>query len=182
VSQRSLSKFLSLVLRHDPAVVGLVLSRGGWVEVEALLAALARHGTPLDRAALEQLVLENDKQRFAFSADGLEIRASQGHSLDVELGYAASSPPDLLYHGSVARFLESIRVDGLLRGKRHHVHLSETRQVAASVGARRGRPVVIEVDAAAMARAGHEFFRSQNGVWLTDHVPTSFLRFDSAVR
>jgi putative RNA 2'-phosphotransferase len=176
VNQRPASKFLSLVLRHQPGVVGLTLDDGGWVDVNVLLDALARHGNPMDRAALERLVCENDKQRFALSPDGLRIRASQGHSVDVDLGYVATRPPDLLYHGTVERFLASIRVDGLLRGRRHHVHLSETRQVAMSVGARRGRPVVIEVDAAAMHHAGHEFYRSANGVWLTDRVTPQFLR------
>jgi len=166
------------VLRHDPGAAGLTLGDGGWVEVDALLDALARNGKPIDRVTLEQLVRENDKQRFALSSDGLRIRASQGHSVGVELGYAASPPPELLYHGTVEPFLASIRVGGLLRGARQHVHLSETPDVAVSVGRRRGPPVVIEVDAGTMAREGHEFFRSDNGVWLTSHVPARFLRCD----
>jgi putative RNA 2'-phosphotransferase len=181
-SQRSASKFLSLVLRHDPALIGVALDDAGWVDVDVLLDALARHGKALERSALERLVRESDKQRFALSADGRRIRANQGHSVDVALGYAASPPPELLYHGTVERFLSAIRVEGLVRGARHHVHLSATRDVATSVGSRRGRPVVIEVDAGAMARQGYEFFRSENGVWLTDHVPARFLRLDAATR
>ena len=181
-AQRSASKFLSLVLRHEPGAIGLVLDDAGWVEVDVLLDALARHGKPMERSALERLVRENDKQRFAFSADGRRIRASQGHSVEVVLGYVASAPPELLYHGTVERFLDAIRVEGLRRGARHHVHLSATRDVATSVGSRRGRPIVVEVEAGAMAREGFEFFRSENGVWLTDHVPARFLRLDSANR
>jgi putative RNA 2'-phosphotransferase len=182
VNQRSASKFLSLVLRHDPGAVGLALDASGWIEVGVLLEALAQHGHAMERVELERLVRENDKQRFAFSPDGLRIRANQGHSLDVDLGYVATCPPDVLYHGTVERFLPSIRGDGLLRGKRRHVHLSETRDLALSVGRRRGRPMVIEVDAAAMAREGHVFFRAENGVWLTSHVPARFLRLDSVGR
>ena len=179
MNQRSASKFLSFVLRHDPGAIGLTLEDGGWVAVDALLDALALHGKPLHRASLERLVRENDKQRFAFSSDGRKIRASQGHSVDVDLGYVAMHPPDLLYHGTVERFLPSIRVDGLLRGKRHHVHLSEGPDAAVSVGARRGRPLVIQVAAGAMAHQGYQFFRSANGIWLTDRVPPQFLRLES---
>ena len=180
MNQRSASKFLSWVLRHEPGAVGLVLDDGGWVDVEALLGAFARHDRPLDRASLEQLVRDSDKQRFALSVDGRRIRANQGHSVEVDLGYSAIPPPALLYHGTVERFLDSIRVDGLTRGKRHHVHLSATREVAETVGRRRGRPSVIEVDAGQMAREGYEFFRSENGVWLTKHVPPRFLRLEPA--
>jgi putative RNA 2'-phosphotransferase len=182
MSQRSASKFLSLVLRHDPGAIGLTLDKGGWIEVGVLLEALSRHGRSMDRDALERLVRENDKQRFAFSADGLRIRASQGHSVEVALGYVATTPPDVLYHGTVERFLASIRIEGLVRATRQHVHLSATRDVALSVGKRRGRPIIIEVDAGAMAREGYEFFRSDNGVWLTSHVPARFVRLDSTAR
>lgn len=172
----ALSKLLSFVLRHDPASIGLSLDREGWANVELLLEALARSGHPVDRAELEALVRDSDKQRFAFSPDGALIRANQGHSVDVELGYTPLAPPAVLYHGTVARFLPSIREHGLRKGERHHVHLSATRELAEAVGARRGRPVVLEVDAARMEEQGHEFFRSENGVWLTSHVPPEFLR------
>jgi putative RNA 2'-phosphotransferase len=173
---KSLSKFLSLILRHDPSAVGISLDPSGWVEVDPLLQAIAQHGQPIDRARLESIVVGSDKQRFALSADGAKIRASQGHSVEVELGYSPRTPPAVLYHGTVERFLPSIRERGLLKGRRHHVHLSATRELAVVVGSRRGRPVVLRVDAAAMAEASHDFFCSANGVWLTEHVPASFLR------
>ncbi len=176
------SKRLSFILRHDPGSVGLSLGAGGWVSIELLLHALAQHGQPLDREALEQLVMESDKQRFALSLDGSMIRANQGHSVEVDLGYVATAPPDLLFHGTVERFMPSIRAHGLVRGKRHHVHLSATRDTAIVVGRRRGKPVILELDAAAMSREGHAFFRSDNGVWLTEHVPARFLRLDPADR
>ena len=177
-----LSKFLSFVLRHEPGSVGLTLDANGWVSVELLLRAFAAHGKVIDRETLERIVRESDKQRFALSPDGAMIRANQGHSVDVDLGYVAMTPPDVLYHGTVERFIPSIRAQGLLRGERHHVHLSATPATALVVGQRRGKPVLLEVDAAAMNREGHEFFRSENGVWLTEHVPARFLRFDPVAR
>lgn len=173
--QVSISKHLSYVLRHAPGSIGITLDRAGWARVDALLEALARSGRPLERAELEALVWASDKQRFAFSADGTKIRANQGHSIDVELGYTPVPPPEVLYHGTVARFLPAIFERGLERGKRHHVHLSATPELAKLVGGRRGVPVVLEVAAARMAEAGHVFFRSANGVWLTSHVPPEFL-------
>jgi putative RNA 2'-phosphotransferase len=172
----TLSKFLSFVLRHHPETLGLTLSSDGWVAVELLLEACARHGTALDRATLERLVRDSDKQRFALSPDRSSIRASQGHSVKVELGYQPSTPPDVLYHGTVARFLPAIRAEGLQRGQRHHVHLSATKEAAAAVGSRRGKALLLEIDAAAMVGEGFEFFRSANGVWLTLQVPARFLR------
>jgi putative RNA 2'-phosphotransferase len=178
----AVSKFLSYVLRHHPESIGLTLGEGGWVSVARLLEACARDGKSLDRATLERVVRESSKQRFAFSPDGSSIRANQGHSLDVELGYSAATPPDVLYHGTVERFLPAIRREGLQRGERHHVHLSPDKTVAASVGQRRGQPVVLGVDAAAMVREGFVFYRSDNGVWLTHEVPARFLREGSANR
>lgn len=170
-----LSKLLSLVLRHEPERLGLVLDPAGWVEVEALLAACAREDIPLTRERLAALVAASDKQRFAFDDTRSRIRASQGHSVPVELGYTAQEPPELLYHGTVEKFLPSIRVQGLLKGERHHVHLSADRSIATKVGERRGKPVILTVRAAEMHRAGHAFFLSANGVWLVEAVPPEFL-------
>ena len=170
------SKFLSLVLRHRPDAIGITLDAEGWVSVEVLLAACAQHGRTISREQLDAVVRTNDKQRFAFSADGSRIRANQGHSLPVDLGLAPVEPPELLYHGTVSRFLESIRRDGLTKGKRHHVHLSPDIQTATKVGQRRGRPVVLVIEAGRMFREGHTFDRSENGVWLTDAVPPDYLR------
>jgi putative RNA 2'-phosphotransferase len=173
-----LSKFLSLVLRHEPHKAGLTLDSAGWVEVEALLRGCAAAGVAITRDELETIVAQSDKQRFAFSEDRARIRANQGHSVEVELEYAVAQPPEVLYHGTADRFLESIRAQGLLKGRRHHVHLSADRAVALEVGRRHGRPVVIVVAAATMERAGHAFYRSANGVWLTEHVPVEFMSIE----
>jgi len=169
------SKLLSLILRHRPQDFGVVLDVQGWTPVDDLLAALAAQGVPLSRAQLEALVRASDKQRFALSPDGHRIRANQGHSVPVNLEHEARRPPDRLFHGTVARFLPSIRRVGLVRGRRHHVHLSATPEQAAVVGARRGAPVVLEVLAGPMSEAGHLFLLSPNGVWLTERVPPEFI-------
>lgn len=172
---RRISKLMSWALRHAPTEAGIALDDAGWASVEALLAALAARGERVDRATLEEIVATNDKRRFAFSPDLARIRASQGHSVKVDLGLAPVTPPERLYHGTVARFLPAILAEGLRPRERQHVHLSATRDVAEAVGRRRGRPVVLAVAAAAMARAGHSFFRSENGVWLVDAVPPEHL-------
>jgi putative RNA 2'-phosphotransferase len=177
----AISKFLSLVLRHKPQEIGITLDAEGWVPVEDLMAAAARHGRPITREQLDEVVATNDKKRFAFSPDGQLIRANQGHSVEVDLGLVAVEPPELLYHGTVARFLESIREKGLVRGNRHHVHLSADRETATRVGQRRGRPVVLVVGAGRMQRDGYEFFRSDNGVWLTESVPSIYLQYSGEV-
>ena len=171
------SKFLSLVLRHDPARIGITLDSAGWTDVGALLAATAAHGTPISREELAHLVATSDKQRFALSPDGERIRANQGHSVEVELELAPATPPAILYHGTVDRFLASIRDNGLIKGARHHVHLSADLGTAEKVGGRRGRPVILVVRAADMVAAGHPFLVSENGVWLTEHVPPAFIEF-----
>ena len=171
----AVSKFLSYVLRHAPEEADLTMDRQGWVEVAELLTNAPDH-LGLDRGLLDEVVATSDKQRFALSPDGSRIRANQGHSVDVDLGLDPQVPPDVLFHGTARRFLDGILADGLRPGDRHDVHLSADRVTARRVGARHGRPVVLEIDAAGLHRAGHEFRRSANGVWLTDFVPASHLR------
>ena len=169
------SKLMAYVLRHDPAAIGLVLGEGGWVRVDALLASAQRHGRRLDAALVDRVLNAPGKQRFE-TRDGL-IRAAQGHSVPVDLGLEPRQPPPVLYHGTVGRFLDGIFADGLRPGARNHVHLSATPETAVTVGARRGRPVVLLIDTAAMSGDGHEFFLASNGVWLTAHVPPAFISF-----
>jgi putative RNA 2'-phosphotransferase len=171
------SKYLSRHLRHRPGQIGLTLDEGGWVRIDTLIAAAAAHGFRFTREELDHVVATNDKQRFAI--EGSRIRASQGHSVDVDLGLPPATPPPYLYHGTVARSLEAIRHEGLRPMNRQDVHLSADRETAARVGARRGRPVVIAVDAAGMHRDGHVFRVSANGVWLAKAIPPRYLRFPS---
>lgn len=169
------SKFLSLVLRHDPQAAGVALDAAGWVSVEDLLEGCARARRPLSREQLSHIVATNSKKRFEFSPGGRYIRASQGHSVEVDLAYEAQIPPAQLYHGTATRFLDSIREKGLLKMNRHHVHLSAETKVTMEVGARHGQPVLLTINAEAMHRKGHVFYQSTNGVWLVEHVPVEFL-------
>lgn len=171
----ALSKLLSYVLRHRPESVGVTLDAQGWVAIDVLVEALAQAGRPIDRETLLDVVRTSDKQRFAIEGD--RIRANQGHSVGVDLGLVPVEPPPVVFHGTVERFLDAIRREGLVRGSRTHVHLSADLETAERVGARRGRPVVLRVDAAGMRREGYVFFRSENRVWLVEHVPPRFLGF-----
>lgn len=173
------SKLLSLVLRHQPDIIGITLDDAGWTSVTDLLAALKRHGRPLSLTELEALVAQSDKQRFAFSADKSLIRANQGHSVPVDLGLAPAVPPDTLYHGTAQQFVDSIMRTGLSKRKRHHVHLNADRETATAVGMRRGKPVILSVDASAMHRNGFRFYRTANDVWLTESVPPDYIRAPS---
>jgi putative RNA 2'-phosphotransferase len=169
------SKYLAKHLRHQPERIGIELDAHGWVDIDVLLTAAASNGFPISRAELEQVVAGNDKRRYVIGGD--RIRASQGHSVPVDLDLPVAEPPPVLYHGTVARNVEPIRVEGLRPMARHHVHLSPDRETATRVGARRGKPVVLVVDAGAMYAAGHHFRVSANGVWLVDHVPPDFIRW-----
>jgi putative RNA 2'-phosphotransferase len=125
-------------------------------------------------------VAQNDKQRFAFNEDRTRIRASQGHSIPVDLQLREAEPPAVLFHGTASRFLKSILASGLRAGARHHVHLSADVQTATRVGARRGFPAVLAVDAARMRADGIAFYQSDNGVWLTGDVKPTYLRQTTA--
>lgn len=171
------SKFLSKVLRHAPGEVGLTLDEHGWVSIDALIAALAGAGLNVERAEVDEVVRANEKQRFAI--DGERIRASQGHTVAIDLGLPPRTPPNVLFHGTVADALQQIRADGLRAMRRQHVHLSPDVETATKVGTRRGKPVILRVDAAAAHAAGTAFYRSDNGVWLADAIPAAFIGFPS---
>jgi putative RNA 2'-phosphotransferase len=172
-----LSKFLSLVLRHEPESIGLRLDEQGWADVEELLRCCQAGPQPMTREELEEVVRTNDKKRFAFSPDGTKIRANQGHSIEVNLALEPREPPELLYHGTAQRHLDSIRQSGIHKGERHHVHLSLDEPTAIKVGQRHGKPVVLTIRAGEMHKKGNVFYCSDNGVWLTEHVPPEFISF-----
>ncbi|MBV6889927.1 RNA 2'-phosphotransferase [Xanthomonas campestris pv. spermacoces] len=170
------SKFLSCVLRHAPQSIGLTLDREGWADIDALIAAATAAGRALDADLIRAVVSSNDKQRFALSADGRQIRAVQGHSTaTVALMHMPRTPPSMLYHGTATRFLEAILAQGLQPGQRHHVHLSADPKTATTVGARHGAPSVLRVHSLQMHEDGHVFYQADNGVWLTRHVPPNYL-------
>lgn len=171
-----LGKFISLVLRHRPEVIGIQPDPQGWVDIDHLLLQCQTSGKPIDRPTLEAIVDTNNKQRYRISEDGLRIRAQQGHSIPVELDYRPQVPPEQLFHGTATQYIDSILKQGLLRQKRHHVHLSADVDTATQVGSRHGQVVILRVDSAQMHRDGHEFFCTPNGVWLTAAVPAKYLK------
>jgi len=180
---KRISKLLSLVLRHQPQAIGIRLDDAGWIAVDALVAALQRHpaGRGVDREALAQVVSSNDKQRFEFSDDESRIRARQGHSVDVELGYSPAEPPKLLFHGTPESVVPAIKASGLKKMARHHVHLHVDVETSRAVGARRGKPVLLNIRSQEMYQAGHIFYVTENDVWLTDEVPPQFIDFPEEV-
>ncbi len=171
------SRFLTLVLRHRPDLIGIELDRTGWTDINGLLRAMKRNGRPLSRIELEGIVTADRKKRFTISADGTSIRAAQGHSIAVDLDLPPATPPATLFHGTARHYLDSIFADGLRPGRRQFVHLSPDLATAAKVGARHGRVVVLTVDSAAMVAEGLSFIHSDNGVWMTSVVPARFLGF-----
>ena len=173
---RRISKFLSLVLRHKPETIELNLDENGWADVDELLEKVNNHGLPVNRSTLEHVVATNNKKRFTYNDSGSKIRASQGHSINVDLGLENQCPPDILYHGTAERFLSSILERGLIKGSRQHVHLSQDLNTATKVGSRHGKPVILKIDALKMYKSGYAFYISKNRVWLTDHVPIEFIQ------
>ncbi|MFC0514005.1 RNA 2'-phosphotransferase [Mucilaginibacter angelicae] len=172
----SLSKFLSLILRHQPELIDIKLDEQGWVAVDELLQKAGAYGKPISPEALDYIVETNAKKRFAFDDARQKIRASQGHSVGVELGYEPQTPPDVLYHGTGSQSVEAILQTGLEKRSRQQVHLSSDLETAVKVGQRHGKPVVLTVAAGEMCRQGHKFYLSENKVWLTDFVPADFIR------
>lgn len=171
-----ISKFLSLILRHQPEAVGLKLDENGWARVDDLIKACRVNGRAFNLNELREVVETNDKKRFSFDETGTRIRASQGHSIAVEIEFEKKQPPAVLFHGTAEKNVGVIFEHGLLKMKRHHVHLSADAETARKVGARHGKPAIFEIDTAAMIEKGFVFFVSANNVWLCENVPPAFLR------
>lgn len=177
--KRKISTFMSLVLRHKPEEIGLQLDENGWALVSALISKMNGKGNTLDFESLEEIVATNDKKRFAFNDDKTKIRASQGHSVSIDLALIESTPPETLFHGTVEKFIAEIKTNGLLKMSRQHVHLSKDKETAIKVGSRRGNPILLIVNSIKMHEDGYRFYQSENGVWLTDHVPAKYIQFQS---
>jgi putative RNA 2'-phosphotransferase len=174
--ETQISKFLSLVLRHKPETIGIGLDQNGWTNVDELIAKANNYGIKLDKKILNHIVETNAKKRFVFNENFEKIRASQGHSVDIELGYINQKPPEMLYHGTGEKSVQSILEAGLEKRGRQHVHLSGDIETAVKVGQRHGKPVVFKILAEKMYLDKFEFFLSDNGVWLTENVPAKYLQ------
>ncbi|WP_028579786.1 RNA 2'-phosphotransferase [Desulfogranum japonicum] len=169
------SKYLSLLLRHKPEIIGLSLDLEGWAKIEDIVRLTNQNGTSLTKKLIEKITATSDKKRFIISDDGTRIRANQGHSITVDLNLRPKNPPEILFHGTATRFLDSILQQGLIKENRQYVHLSPDRNTALKVGQRHGKPVILSIAAQEMHVSGFVFFLSANGIWLTEHVPTKFL-------
>ena len=174
VNDVKLGRFLSLVLRHEPGAAGITLDKNGWADVEELLAGVRHTGRQIDMDTLERIVRENNKQRYSFNEDHTKIRANQGHSVQVDVELKETAPPQYLFHGTASRFLPAIQREGIRKMDRQYVHLSSDFQTALSVGRRHGSPVVLTVDASAMARDGVTFYLSENDVWQCEYVSPKY--------
>jgi len=170
------SKFISLVLRHKPEAAGITLDKEGWVSVDVLIGALNKKDKNINREILDEIVATNNKKRFAYNENKTKIRASQGHSIDVDLGFKPVEPPKVLYHGTATRNLTAIFANGLSKMKRQHVHLSKDVATAKNVGSRHGTEIVLTIDAGQMHKDGIEFYLSENGVWLTNQVDKKYIK------
>jgi putative RNA 2'-phosphotransferase len=173
------SRFLTFVLRHRPEALGLQLDRHGWADIERLLTRCGQQGLRVTRTELLRLVAADEKQRFTVNPARTCIRANYGHSVPVDCDHQQAEPPEHLFHGTVERVVAAIRREGLRRMQRNHVHLSEDRQTAATVGRRRGEPVILRVQAGTMHQQGYRFYRSERGVWLIEYVPGCFISVES---
>jgi putative RNA 2'-phosphotransferase len=177
MKDKDISKFLSFVLRHKPEEIGITLDENGWTSTSELLSKINMKSFPISMENLENIVATNNKKRFAFNEDKTNIRASQGHSVAIDLAIEPQQPPEYLYHGTVEKFVPSIQDKGLIKGNRHHVHLSADKETAINVGSRRGKPIILTVRSGEMQAENYIFYQSENGVWLTDEVPPEFIEF-----
>lgn len=173
-----LGKFISLILRHSPETIGLELDESGWADVRKLLDGMNRKGRRINFSLLNEIVEKNNKKRYEFSNDYKKIRACQGHSIDINLDLESIEPPEILFHGTALRNLDSIKKDGVNKRNRQHVHLSEDYDTAYNVGKRHGKPYIITVLSGKMYKEGKKFYISKNKVWLTDDIESKYLKFD----
>ncbi len=173
---KSLSKFISKILRHEPEIINIKLDDYGYADVESLIEGINKNGkNKIDFKILKYIVENDNKQRYSFSNDFTKIRANQGHSIEVDLGFEEIKPPDILYHGTGQKFLDSILKHGIKPQSRIYVHLSKDTDTAKIVGSRHGKPVILRIDTKKMYEDGYKFYLSENNVWLTKYVPTKYI-------
>ena len=169
------SKYISLILRHKPETIGISLDEHGWANVKDLIEGINKTHK-LDMEMLEEIVETDDKQRYSFNEDKTKIRANQGHSIDVDVELEEAVPPEMLWHGTGIKYVNSINTEGLIPKSRLYVHLSVDPNTAIEVGKRHGTPAIYCVDAEKMYADGYKFYKSKNGVWLTKHVPAEYFK------
>lgn len=170
-----LGKFISLILRHKPEIIGISLDPHGWADVSELIDGINKSGHEIDFETLERIVRENNKKRYSFNADKTKIRANQGHSINVNVELKKVIPPEVLYHGTAERFLDSIKEKGILKMSRQYVHLSKNKETAVDVGKRHGKPIVLVIHTKPMIKDGFEFYLSENRVYMCKYIPWKYV-------
>ena len=176
-SDKEISKFMSLVLRHQPEKINIILDENGWTDVAIFLSQMNTKGFSVDMKKLEEIISINEKQRFALNDTKDRIRANQGHSVEIDLGLSPTEPPQILYHGTSQNAISSIKEQGITKQNRQHVHLSAQIETAINVGSRHGKVVVLTIKALEMHQNGEIFYISDNGVWLTDMIENKYIDF-----
>lgn len=174
-----ISKYISLILRHKPEVIGIELDRNGWCDIDALIEGINKSGELITRDILESIVINDDKQRYSIDNEKNRIRANQGYSISVDIELELRVPPTVLYHGTVGKFISSIKEQGLVKGQRQYVHLSQYSKTAVTVGKRRGIPIILEIDSKRIHEDDYKFYISSNNVWLCDHIPRAYIQFEN---
>lgn len=172
---KSLSKFISLILRHNPQTIGIKLDNYGWANVNELINGINKSGKKINMEILKEIVLTDNKQRYSFNDDKTKIRANQGHSINVDVELQEIKPPEILYHGTATKYIESIKKNGLIGKTRLYVHLSKDKETAENVGKRHGKPIVLVINSNKMYNDGYKFYLSENKVWLCKNVPVSYI-------
>lgn len=176
-AQKEYSKFLSLILRHQPEIINIQLTYDGWADIDELIEKSKTKNIFLSHELIKEISDKSDKQRFKISDDRKRIRANQGHSIKVDVGLKKQNPPEILFHGTATRFIESIKEHGLVPGSRQFVHLSKDEETAIKVGARHGKAIVLTIESGKMHHNGFEFFLSENNVWLAKKIPREYINF-----
>ncbi|EJX2602088.1 RNA 2'-phosphotransferase [Clostridioides difficile] len=170
-----LSIFISLILRHKPETIGIKLDDYGYADVNELIEKINNTGRNINIEILEQIVKEDNKQRYSFNEDRSKIRANQGHSINIDVELKELEPPEYLYHGTATRFLDNIKNEGIIKQSRLYVHLSRDIDTAIKVGKRHGTPVILKINTGKMYENGYKFYLSENNVWLCEYIPFKYV-------
>ena len=178
-NEQEFSKFLSFILRHKPEEIGVSLEDNGWINIDKLIKAINNHEASkwvIDLDILEQIVANDNKQRYSFNDNKTKIRANQGHSIkELVMNFKeVETPPEYLYHGTSKKNFEMIKeACGLLPMSRQMVHLSGDIETASKVGKRHGDLIVLQINTCRLLDLNHKIYISDNGVYLVDSVPLS---------
>lgn len=175
----NISMFMSKVLRHEPHIIGITLDENGWTNLDEFNVKLKKVFNNISIDKIKYIVDTDEKKRYSILDN--KIRANQGHNskLKVNLEFNKVVPNKSLYHGTIDKFINSIKENGLLPQSRQYVHLSSSLKVAKNVAKRRineGNIVIIEIDVEKMIKDGYDFYLSDNNVFLVKNIPNIYFK------